>query len=72
MLLYQLSEGEDGYDYRLIYQAERLEEKTINNGFSLADSRSLSLRDNTVSMIYHTSGDIYYNGPLESHGTCLL
>lgn len=69
LLLYQLSEGEDGYDYRLIYQSERLEEKTINNGFSLADSRSLSLRDNTVSMIYHTSGDIYYNGPLESHGT---
>ena len=69
LLLYQLSKGEEGYDYRLIYTSERLDEKTINNGFSLADSRSLSVLDDTISMIYHTDGDSYISGSLENHGT---
>ncbi len=69
LLLYELTETDDGCDYTLVYRSERLSDNEISTGMCISGPRSLSVNDNTVSVMFHTDGGHYVTGSNESHDT---
>lgn len=65
LMLYELSDAEEGYDYSLIYKSDRLIPEEFG-GLNMTGPRSISVKDNTVSMIYNSSNR-WVSGSLESH-----
>ena len=68
LLLYKLSKAGEGYNYDLVYKSDKLLDSKVNTGMSVSGSRSISVRDNSVSLIFTADIDKgYISGPNESH-----